>query len=60
MSLWVTLFQALPEILKLLQAMQKHIDEAEGDRKVKEDLKKIREAFSEKDPAKLNALFNSD
>lgn len=53
------LIKALPEIIQLLNALQKAVDEAETDRKVKDDLKAIHEAFTTKDAAKLNALFSS-
>lgn len=59
MNIIVTFIAALPDIIKLLQALQKQADEAETDRKVRDDLKTIHEAFNAKDPAKLNALFNS-
>ena len=59
MNLLATLILSLPELIQLLKALQKQIDEAETDRKVKNDLKTISEAFREKDAAKLNALFNS-
>lgn len=52
--------QALPDLIKLIQVLQKHIDEADVDRKVQDDVKSIHEAFDAKDPAKLNALFNKD
>lgn len=59
MSVYWTLIKALPDIIALLRALQKGIDEAETQRKVTDDLKQIHEAFNEKDPAKLRALFNN-
>jgi hypothetical protein len=57
------LLKALPEILSLLQALQKGIKESQGEeatqRKVKDDLKQISEAFHAKDPEKLRAIFNN-
>lgn len=57
-TLWL-LITALPDLIRLLQAMQKAIDQAAVDRKVKDDLKSLHEAFSAKDAAKINAIFNS-
>ncbi len=59
MKLIYNLILALPEIIELLKALQKRIDKADKDRRVADDIKTIHEAFSEKDPAKLNSLFNS-
>jgi hypothetical protein len=53
------LMVSLPDILKLVQAIQKAADEAETERKVSTDLKVIHEAFETNDPSKLNALFSS-
>lgn len=50
---------ALPDLIKLLQVLQRRIDEEGIDRHVKDDVKLIHEAFDAKDPSKLNALFNS-
>lgn len=55
----IAFFKALPDLIKLIQTLQKRIDEEGVNRKVAQDVKTINEAFSEKDPAKLNALFNS-
>lgn len=51
------LLVALPDIIKLLQEIDKAIKDAATDRKVKDDVKTIHEAFAAKDPTKLNALF---
>lgn len=59
MKLLASLVIALPEILKLLAAIQKSIDEAQTQRKVKEDLQAIERAFREKDANALNHIFNS-
>lgn len=50
---------ALPDLIKLLQVLQRRIDEEGIDRHVKQDVQMIHEAFDANDPAKLNALFNS-
>jgi hypothetical protein len=57
-TLWL-LITALPDLIRLLQAMQKAIDQTAVDRKVKDDLKSLHEAFNAKDAAKINAIFNS-
>lgn len=54
------LILALPEILKLINNLQKKIEEQKIDSKVKEDLKKINEAFEKKDTKLLNDIFNSN
>lgn len=59
MKLIFNLIVALPEIIKLLQTLQKAIDEAKTNKKVEDDLKAIQEAFDARDPEKLAAIFNS-
>jgi hypothetical protein len=55
-NFWLFL-QVLPELLKLFQLLQKRIEEVETDRKVKDDVKKIHEAFATNDASKLDELF---
>jgi hypothetical protein len=50
---------ALPDLIKLYQAIQKRINDTETDRKVKDDLKSIKKAFDEKDSSALNHIFNN-
>lgn len=50
---------AIPELVKLLDVLQKRMDEAATSKKIASDVKSIHEAFSEKDPKKLHDLFNS-
>lgn len=50
--------KALPELMKLIRVLQERVAEGETSRQVAEDVKTIHEAFSEKDPRKLNALFS--
>jgi uncharacterized protein Yka (UPF0111/DUF47 family) len=59
MSAFMTLLKALPEILQLIKALQKAADQAEADRKVKDDIKTIHQAFDANDPELLRRLFNS-
>lgn len=56
-----SLMISLPEILKLIAAIQKAIEaekkESEVQRKLKDDVKTIHEAISSNDPDKLRRLF---
>lgn len=56
--LWYLLLTSLPDIFKILQAIEQGIKENKVDRKVQDDLKVISSAFAEKDGAKLTALFS--
>lgn len=56
-TIWAFL-TSLPEILKLILQLQKMIQEANTDRKVKDDVKSIHQAFASNDPSKLNSIFN--
>lgn len=53
------LIAALPEILKLIKTIQARIDEAEAERRLKDDIKKINDAFESQDAEALNEIFNS-
>lgn len=59
MSVLWQLLAALPEILKLIEEIQKNSVELETKRKVADDIKVIHQAFAAKDSKKLNDLFNS-
>lgn len=59
MKLLATLLLNLPAILRLLENMQKRIDEAEAERKVANDLEEINKAFEAKDPEALKRIFMS-
>lgn len=59
MSVLWQFFAALPEILRLLAAIQKNQQEQEIERKVKDDIKVIHEAMLTRDSKKLNDLFKS-
>ena len=55
-----SLIVALPELIKLVKNIEKQIEAKKTDEKVKDDLKKINEAFEKKDAEALNKLFNSN
>jgi hypothetical protein len=61
-TIW-ELIAAIPSMIKLLQAIQKGINEQKKDRKVADDIKTLDEAFQTEDPEKaaliINKLFNS-
>ena len=57
MSAFFTLISCLPELLKLIKSLQKAADDAEKERKVKEDLQRIHAAFNNKDASALNDIF---
>lgn len=55
--LW-KIIKLLPEIIALLKAIEKAIQDADTERKVSDDLKSIKEAFSANDSSKLDHIFN--
>ena len=57
--LW-TFITAIPDLLKLLAAIDKGIKESQSDRKVKDDVKTVHQAFIDRDGAKITALFSGD
>lgn len=57
MTLW-NLLKLLPEIIALFREIEKAAKAAEVERKTKDDLKAIHEAFATNDPTKLNHIFN--
>lgn len=59
LSITWQIIRALPELIKLVDALQKNQQENQIQRKVADDVKTIHEAFTTKDFAKLNTLFNS-
>ena len=59
MKLLVLLLSNLPAILRLLDNLQKRIDEAEIEKKVSHDLDEINKAFEAKDNEALRRIFNS-
>lgn len=59
MKLLAVLILNLPQILRLLENMQKRIDKAEEDKKVTQDLDAINKAFEDGDNEALRRIFNS-
>lgn len=55
----IAFLQAIPDLIKLCQALQARADAAGVNTKVANDVKTLHEAFNAKDPSKINALFNS-
>lgn len=50
---------ALPEIIKLIKELEKRHQDEMNNKKIKKDLKEIGQAFEDRDPDKLNRIFNS-
>lgn len=59
MSSWWVVVRLLPELVQLLRAIDEAIKKSEDDRKIKDDVLLIKEAFKTNDPTKLNALFSN-
>lgn len=61
MQAFLAILSSLPEILKLVSTIQKMIDEEKKEnnvqRKLKDDVETIHEAFISNDPDKLRRLF---
>lgn len=55
--LWMFI-TAIPDLLKLLAAIDKGIKESNADRKATDDVKTVHQAFVDKDGAKITALFS--
>lgn len=53
----ITLVSSLPEILRFLQNLEKTIAAEKKKKKVKDDIKKINEAFDKGDAKLLNDVF---
>ena len=53
-----SLIIALPEIIKLIKNIQKKIEQQRVEKKVKDDLEKINQAFESGDAKLLNDVFN--
>lgn len=59
MTTFLNLLKALPEIIALLKEIQKRIDEQQTEKKIKDEVKIIHQAFLLKDASRLQNLFNS-
>lgn len=53
-----SLIVALPEIIKLIKNIQKQIEQQKTEKKVKDDLKRINQAFEVGNAQLLNDVFN--
>lgn len=58
MNILLQFLAALPELIKLVRDIQAAIKKEESDRKVKNDVKAIREAYKNQDADAINRLFN--
>lgn len=57
MKLALAIIAALPEIIKLIQALQYQLEQDSQNRKIKDDLAQIRKAFESGDEELLRAVF---
>lgn len=60
MSFITGFLSALPELIKLVKLIQKKIEEDKSDKKTKEEIRKINQAFKDRDAEALNRLFDLD
>lgn len=58
MNFIMILIANLPEILKLLENLDKRNKDMNLDKKVASDLKELNKAFEDKDEKKINEIFN--
>lgn len=59
MKTLIAFIAALPEIIRLVNKVQKEIERQQTNRKVADDIKAINDAFEARDAEKLNEIFNS-
>lgn len=59
MKLFIAFLGALPEILKLIKRLEEMNRQAKVDRKVKDDIKAINDAFKNDDAEELNRIFRN-
>ena len=52
------LLSLLPELVQLINNIQKRIEEQETEREVREDIIMLNRAFEEKDAKKINDILN--
>jgi hypothetical protein len=55
----LALIAALPEIIEMIKHLQRLNDQAEADRKVKDDIRAINKAFEDKDADALIRIFHT-
>lgn len=53
------LLSSIPDIIKLLTALQTAAKKAEVERKTQDDLQALTKAINEKDPAAIQHIFNN-
>jgi hypothetical protein len=58
-GLLITILKHLPELLRIIELIEKRTNEIKAERKVKDDLEAIEQAFKNNDAEALNRLFNS-
>lgn len=59
MKTFIELIRCLPEIIKLIEAIQKRIEQNKLEKKIHDDLTKITEAFKNEDEKALKDIFSS-
>ena len=55
----ISFLAAIPDLIKIYGAVKERIEISQRENHVKDDLKKIQEAFNEKDASKLDHIFNT-
>lgn len=55
----IALVASFPEVLRLIKHLNDSIEQDKMNRKVKDDLKEINDAFSSKDAKALNDIFHN-
>lgn len=51
---------ALPDLIKLVESLEKKNRQAANQKKVKDDIRKINEAFDNQDAEALRRIFNNE
>ncbi len=59
MKILLALLSALPQIIKLIETIQKQQKLHAKNGKIKDDIEKINQAFESQDPEKLRSIFSS-
>lgn len=59
LTLLAQILANLPELLRLVRNIQDNLEEVETERKVKDDIQKLNEAFEAKDEKAFRDIFNS-